>query len=63
MLRRMTSFNTLLLAPAAAVQLVQRRVRRSEYTPEIQQIIDLTNHRAGMNPYYRRSDSAQQTVN
>jgi len=31
--------------------------------PEIQQVIDLTNHRAGMNPYYRRSDSAQQTVN
>ena len=29
--------------------------------PEIQQIIDLTNHRAGMNPYYRRTDLKQQT--
>ena len=36
LLRRMTSFNSLLLAPAAAVRLAQRRVRRSEYTPEIQ---------------------------
>jgi Fe-S cluster biogenesis protein NfuA len=31
--------------------------------PEIQQIIDVTNHGAGINPYYRRPDSAQQTVN
>jgi len=31
--------------------------------PEIQQIIDLTNHRAGMNPYYRRPDLPPQTVN
>ncbi len=36
LLRRMTSFNSLLLAPAAAVRLAQRRGRRSEYTPEIQ---------------------------
>jgi SAM-dependent methyltransferase len=36
LLRRMTSFNSLLLAPAAAVRLAQRRARRSEYTPEIQ---------------------------
>jgi SAM-dependent methyltransferase len=35
-LRRMTSFNSLLLPPAAAVRLAQRRARRSEYTPEIQ---------------------------
>jgi SAM-dependent methyltransferase len=35
LLRRMTSFNSLLLAPAAAVRLAQRRVPRSEYTPEI----------------------------
>jgi hypothetical protein len=31
--------------------------------PEIQQIIDLTNHRAGMNPYYRRPDLAPPPVN
>jgi NFU1 iron-sulfur cluster scaffold homolog, mitochondrial len=31
--------------------------------PEIQQVIDVTNHGAGMNPYYRRPDLAQQTVN
>ena len=36
LLRRMTSFNSLLLAPAAAVRLVQRRASRSDYTPEIQ---------------------------
>ncbi len=33
--RRMTSFNSLLLAPAAAVRLAQRRRPRSEYRPEI----------------------------
>jgi len=31
--------------------------------PEIQQIIDVTNHGAGMNPYYRRPDLARQTMN
>lgn len=31
--------------------------------PEIQQVIDVTNHSAGVNPYYRRPDVAQQTVN
>src|SRR5258705_3167801 len=31
--------------------------------PEIQQVIDVTNHGAGMNPYYRRPDLGQQTVN
>ena len=36
LVRRMTSFNTLLFAPAAAVRLAQRRVRRAEYTPEIE---------------------------
>ena len=30
--------------------------------PEIQQIIDLTNHQAGSNPYYRRPD-LEQTAN
>jgi SAM-dependent methyltransferase len=35
-LQRMTSFNSLLLAPAAVVRLAQRRGSRSEYTPEIQ---------------------------
>ena len=30
--------------------------------PEIQQIIDLTNHRAGSNPYYRKPD-LEQTAN
>jgi SAM-dependent methyltransferase len=34
-LRRMTSFNSLLLAPAAAVRLIQRRAPNSEYTPDI----------------------------
>ena len=34
-LRRMTSFNTLLLAPAAAVRLAQRHAPGREYTPEI----------------------------
>jgi SAM-dependent methyltransferase len=35
-LERMTSFNTLLLAPAAAVRVAQRRFRRDgEYTPEL----------------------------
>jgi 2-polyprenyl-3-methyl-5-hydroxy-6-metoxy-1,4-benzoquinol methylase len=34
-LKRMTSFNSLLLAPAAAVRLAQRRSSRSEYTPDI----------------------------
>jgi SAM-dependent methyltransferase len=34
-LHRMTSFNSLLLAPAAAVRLAQRRAPNSEYTPEI----------------------------
>jgi SAM-dependent methyltransferase len=33
--RRMTSFNSVLLAPAAAVRLVQRRRARSDYRPEI----------------------------
>jgi SAM-dependent methyltransferase len=33
--RRMTSFNSLLLAPAAAVRLAQRRRPRSDYRPEI----------------------------
>jgi 2-polyprenyl-3-methyl-5-hydroxy-6-metoxy-1,4-benzoquinol methylase len=33
--RRMTSFNSLLLAPAAAVRLAQRRRPRSRYRPEI----------------------------
>lgn len=28
--------------------------------PEIQQVIDVTNHDAGLNPYYRRPDVAQQ---
>jgi SAM-dependent methyltransferase len=32
---RMTSFNTLLLGPAAAVRLVQRRRRNGSYTPEL----------------------------
>src|SRR5437660_1047479 len=32
---RMTSFNTLLLAPAAAVRLAQRGLPRSQYRPEI----------------------------
>ena len=36
LLRRMTSFNTLLLPPAAAVRLAQRRRPRSDYRPEIQ---------------------------
>jgi SAM-dependent methyltransferase len=36
LLRRMTSFNSLLLAPAAAVRLAQRRARRAQYTPDIQ---------------------------
>jgi Fe-S cluster biogenesis protein NfuA len=31
--------------------------------PEIQQIVDITNHHAGTNPYYRRSDLTQQPVN
>ena len=31
--------------------------------PEVQQIIDVTNHAAGRNPYYRRPDFAQETVN
>lgn len=31
--------------------------------PEIQQIIDVTNHDAGMNPYYRQPDLEQQTTN
>jgi NFU1 iron-sulfur cluster scaffold homolog, mitochondrial len=31
--------------------------------PEIHQIIDLTNHRAGMNPYYQRPDLDQPTSN
>jgi Fe-S cluster biogenesis protein NfuA len=31
--------------------------------PEIGQIIDLTNHNAGMNPYYRRSDLERHTPN
>jgi Fe-S cluster biogenesis protein NfuA len=31
--------------------------------PEIHQIIDLTNHRAGMNPYYQRLDLDQPTSN
>ena len=31
--------------------------------PEIQQIIDVTNHAAGSSPYYRRPDFAQETVN
>jgi hypothetical protein len=31
----MTSFNSLLLPPAAAVRLVQRRRARSDYRPEI----------------------------
>lgn len=34
-LRRMTSFNSLLLAPAAVVRLAQRRGSNSEYTPDI----------------------------
>ncbi|MBV9714295.1 MAG: class I SAM-dependent methyltransferase [Solirubrobacterales bacterium] len=34
-LRRMTSFNSLLLAPAAAVRLAQRRTSRDGYRPEI----------------------------
>jgi SAM-dependent methyltransferase len=34
-LRRMTSFNSLLLAPAAVVRLAQRRTSNSEYTPDI----------------------------
>jgi SAM-dependent methyltransferase len=34
-LRRMTSFNSLLLAPAAAVRVIQRRASSSEYTPDI----------------------------
>jgi Fe-S cluster biogenesis protein NfuA len=29
--------------------------------PEIQQIIDLTNHGAGMNPYYQRPDIIRPT--
>ncbi len=33
--RRVTSFNSLLLAPAAAVRLAQRRRPRSDYRPEI----------------------------
>jgi SAM-dependent methyltransferase len=33
--RRMTSFNSLLLAPAAAVRVAQRRRPQSEYKPEI----------------------------
>jgi hypothetical protein len=32
---RMTSFNTLLLAPAAAVRIAQRRRRANDYTPEL----------------------------
>jgi SAM-dependent methyltransferase len=35
-LRRMTSFNSLLLGPAAVVRLAQRRARSTEYTPDIQ---------------------------
>jgi SAM-dependent methyltransferase len=35
-LARMTSFNTLLLAPAAVVRLAQRRIPRARYTPEIE---------------------------
>jgi Fe-S cluster biogenesis protein NfuA len=31
--------------------------------PEIGEIIDLTNHNAGMNPYYRRSDPERHTSN
>lgn len=31
--------------------------------PEIQRIVDLTNHSAGMNPYYRRADLDRQTSN
>jgi NFU1 iron-sulfur cluster scaffold homolog, mitochondrial len=31
--------------------------------PEIEQIIDLTNHGAGMNPYYQRPDLNQPTSN
>ena len=31
--------------------------------PEIQEVIDVTNHGAGKNPYYRRADSEQETVN
>jgi SAM-dependent methyltransferase len=34
-LRRMTSFNSLLLAPAAIVRLAQRHAPNSEYTPDI----------------------------
>lgn len=34
---------------------IETIVRRA--VPEIDQIIDLTNHRAGTNPYYRRPDS------
>jgi len=30
--------------------------------PEIQQVIDVTNHGAGMNPYYQRPDLAEQTL-
>jgi SAM-dependent methyltransferase len=35
LVRRMTSFNSLLLAPAAVVRLAQRRRARSRYRPEI----------------------------
>jgi hypothetical protein len=31
----MTAFNSLLLAPAAAVRLIQRRGSNSDYTPDI----------------------------
>lgn len=31
--------------------------------PEIEQVVDVTNHGAGMNPYYRRPDLPQQTLN